>query len=225
MRSDLLAWYKQNNIQYPWRGTYSPYKVWTSEIMLQQTQVNTVIPYYIKWLKNYPTINSIANANLDDLLKLWEGLGYYARVRNFHSACKIVVNKYNATIPNDNRFIKLPGVGEYIDAAVRSICFNTAIPVIDGNVKRVMSRYLELSIINTKDIKKLKNILTNEIDPIQPGNFNQALMDLGRFICKPTKPHCNKCPIHFNCLSYINKSTDSYPVKKMKKQKPHYQIH
>mgnify|MGYP001193516762 CR=1 FL=1 len=224
MRKKILTWYNKNQVQYPWRNESSVYKVWLSEVMLQQTQVKTVTPYYLKWISNYPNINSVAEAHQEDLLKQWEGLGYYARVRNFHSACKVVVSQYKSIVPADNQFRLLPGVGDYIDAAVRSICFNIPRPVIDGNVKRIMSRYLQLSIIRNTDLKKVTTFLTNEIDLKNPGNFNQALMDLGRFICKPKKPLCNECPIKTKCLSFINNTTQCYPVRINKKRKPHYEV-
>ena len=224
MKTSLLSWYDIKNIQYPWRNQVDPYRVWLSEIMLQQTQVNTVIPYYNKWLLSLPTLKSVARSNLTAILKLWEGLGYYARARNFYKSSKIIHNNYSGKIPNDSRFISLPGVGEYIDAAVRSIAFNHPIPVVDTNVKRVMSRYLQYNISNNLDILHIKNILLEKISNNRPGDFNQALMDLGRLICKPRDPQCFVCPLQNACLSYDNNTVHLFPLKKQKKIKPHYEV-
>ena len=199
----LLPWYKSKNISLPWRGETDLYKIWLSEVMLQQTQVNTVIPYYNNWLEKFPTLEAVANANEDELLKYWEGLGYYSRVRNFQFACKTVLEKFDGIIPKSSEeFLKLKGVGEYIHAAVHSIGLNKKIPVIDGNVKRVISRYLGLkNEINSEknNIFKFlsKEILTTSIS----GDFNQAIMDLGRLICKPKNPDCEACPINSNCFA------------------------
>ena len=152
----ILKWYAIHKRSLPWRATNNPYKIWLSEIMLQQTQVNIVIPYYKKWINKYPTIQSVANANLDSLLKLWEGMGYYSRCRNFYNAANIIINDYNGKIPDDKKIFQLlPGVGEYISGAVLSIAFNKQYPAMDGNQKRVISRLMGL--------KKYQSIMNSEL--------------------------------------------------------------
>ena len=200
----LLFWYDSNSREMPWRGENDPYKIWLSEIMLQQTQVTTVRGYYLRWLKKFPTIRDVANADLDQLLKMWEGLGYYSRVRNFHKACKTLKeNKYQ--VPNDiKEFQSLSGVGPYIASAVQSIAFSMPTSVIDGNVNRVVSRFFSFSIPPEKNRMRILEFMDQIIDKRRPGDFNQAIMDLGRFICKPRTPKCEKCPISIFCNAYKN---------------------
>tara|TARA_S200000501_G_scaffold379027_1_gene446767 strand:- start:18700 stop:19755 length:1056 start_codon:yes stop_codon:yes gene_type:complete len=220
----IQIWYKSKNISLPWRGETDLYKIWLSEVMLQQTQVNTVIPYYTKWLKKFPSLESVANANEDELLKYWEGLGYYSRVRNFQFSCKIVLEKFNRKIPkNSKEFLKLRGVGEYIHAAVYSIGLNKKIPVIDGNVKRVISRYLCFKKDIESEKKKIFKYLSKEIlKTTKPGDFNQAIMDLGRLICKPKNPNCIECPISSNCLALKNNMIHQIPLKVKRAKTPKY---
>ena len=224
MKRELLLWFSKSSVSYPWRGECDPYKVWVSEIMLQQTQAQTVIPYYNKWIEMFPNIKSVAKSDLMDILKQWEGLGYYARARNFHRACKLVQSMFCGKIPNDHNFILLPGVGEYIDAAVRSICFNVPLPAIDANVKRIMSRFLQLPMVSVNDVRIATTYLAQKINKNAPGDSNQSLMDLGRFICKPKTPQCQLCPINKNCLSYKNRTIHLYPYKKQPKVKPRYEL-
>ncbi len=208
----------------PWRANQDPYRIWVSEAMLQQTQVTTVIPYYERWMRQFPTIEHLAAANIDDILKLWEGLGYYRRAHHLKHASEIVVKELKASIPSDIEFKNLPGVGDYIYAAVMSIAFNKPIPVIDGNVKRVFSRFYEQSFINTSDIQELEKKLLKLICQKRPGCFNQALMDLGREVCKPQSPQCQDCPIAKECKAYINKTVQLYPHKAKKKQIPLFDV-
>ena len=175
----LLLWYSKNKRLLPFRKTNDPYKIWLSEVMLQQTKMKTVIPYYKRWLKRYPTLQSAAEARTDSLLKLWEGLGYYQRCRNYHRALKIVVNNYKGKIPSSyNHFIDLPGVGDYTAGAVLSIAFNKPIPAIDGNVKRVMSRILGIKNLTLYNKRRIKKTIYKFIPTGNPGDFNQALMEL-----------------------------------------------
>ena len=223
--SNLIKWYDENVHPFPWRLTNDPYRIWLSETMLQQTQVKTVIPYYNSWLSRFPNIKSVAEANMDVLLKLWEGLGYYARVRNFHSACNIVINKYNGKVPNSSKQLSaLPGVGPYISGAIMSIAFNRPIPAIDTNVFRVISRFNGIGGSLLENKKGVTRILSNIICNLRPGDFNQALMDLGREICTPKNPACNICPIMIFCDAAVNNSVDKYPVRAKSKKKPHYRI-
>ena len=221
--NQLLHWYNGDKQSMPWRDDDNIYHIWLSEIMLQQTQINTVIPYYHKWLKKLPTIQDVANANENQILKLWEGLGYYSRALNFHHACKTIVKEHNGVIPK-NKFISLKGVGKYIDAAVRSIGYKDIIPTIDGNVNRVIARLLELKKPPHNEYKKIYDFLMTVIDINNPGDFNQALMDLGRNICKPKNPICYNCPINNYCISYEHNNQKKYPIKIKSKTKPHFNV-
>ncbi len=220
MQKILIQWYDKNKKNMPWRVNTNPYRIWISEVMLQQTQVSTVIPYYKKWMEKFPKIEKVAAADIDEILKLWEGLGYYSRAQNIKKACDIIMNQFNGKIENVSNLNELPGIGDYIASAINSIAFSEPHPVIDGNVKRVASRLWEMKIINTADIKKLKTILDLEISKERPGCFNQAIMDLGREICKPQKPHCEKCPISQFCQSLQNNTIAKYPYKLKKKKVP-----
>ena len=225
IKRELLLWYSENKRILPFRKTSNPYKIWLSEVMLQQTKVKTVIPYYNRWLKHYPTLQSAADARIDNLLKLWEGLGYYQRCRNFHKALQIVVNNYKGKIPRSfDRFIDLPGVGEYTAGAVLSIAFNKPIPAIDGNVKRVMSRILGIKNLTSYNSRRMKNTINKFIPKDNPGNFNQALMELGALLCTPQKPNCAKCPIAKYCSAYKSSKPGSYPSSKESRKIPHYII-
>ena len=209
----------------PWRDTSDPYKIWVSEIMLQQTRVETVIPYYITWIHKYPTIYDVHHESIDNLLKIWEGLGYYSRVKFFKESCDIICSEYNGKIPQDySEFIKFKGVGPYIASAVLSIAFNKPLIAIDGNVNRVISRYLSIDTNIKKSQKHTFQYLSQQINHSSAGNFNQAMMDLGRYICKPKFPQCSYCPIQSNCSSYINNTTELYPVKLKTVKTPHYSI-
>ena len=219
----MLNWYNKNKQIMPWRDDENIYHIWLSEIMLQQTQVNTVIPYYRKWLKKFPTIQDVANASEDDILKAWEGLGYYSRARNFHHACQTVTKSYDGKIPQ-NDFIQLKGVGPYINAAVKSIGYNDVIPTIDGNVNRVVSRLLCLQKAPNKEYQKIYKFLMDNIDKKSPGDFNQAIMDLGRNICKPKNPKCTDCPLNDICKAYKTKTIHKYPIKIESKKKPNINV-
>ena len=221
----LLDWYNNNQRRLPFRGSNDPYKIWVSEVMLQQTQIKTVIPYYRQWVKEYPTLKSAANADLDKLLKLWEGLGYYNRCRNFHKALIIVDQKYNGIIPNKfNEILSLPGVGHYTAGAVLSIAYNKCIPAIDGNVTRVMSRVLGIKNLTKRNRSRITNNVQKLIPISDPGSFNQGLMELGALLCTPTNPSCEKCPLSNSCKAHKYKQPELYPLAKKKKVNPHYTI-
>ena len=222
---NLIYWYFSLTNQYPWRTTKDPYRIWLSEIMLQQTQVLTVIPYYERWLSRFPTLRSVAVASVDEVLKAWEGLGYYARARNFHLACKTIYLKYNKIIPNNfDEFIKLPGVGDYTASAVMSIAHDCPIPAIDCNVVRVISRLQSISQPYSQSINLIRPFLLNIIPHDFPGDFNQALMDLGRNICKPKNPNCSLCPIKIHCTAHINKTVNNFPIKPKTNLKPKFNV-
>jgi len=213
----LLKWFDINMRDLPWRKYNDLYHVYLSEVMLQQTKVETVIPYYKKWLKQYPTIESVALSNVDDLLKLWEGLGYYSRCINFFKACSILYHKYNSQLPRNRAdFLKLPGVGNYISSAVYSIIEKHPIPAVDANVTRVMSRILAIRNLTPYNKRRIVNMLNNCIDNERPGDVNQALMDLGSSICTPLKTECHKCPISSFCKAKETLFAIRYPIKRKK---------
>lgn len=225
----LIAWYKleRAHIPVPGRSERDPYPIWIAEVMLQQTQVETVWPYYRRWLDAFPDVASLARAELDQVLKLWEGLGYYSRARNIHKAAKSIVNDYRGEFPRTSRtLITLPGIGPYTSAAIASMAFQEAVPLLDGNVLRVMTRLLRISSVvslaSTKE--KIKVDLAEFMDKNQPGQFNQALMDLGRVICLPRRPLCSDCPLNTFCQAYAAGAVERYPVKPLKAEMPHYNI-
>jgi A/G-specific adenine glycosylase len=227
IRSTLTRWYNKNSRKLPWRESKNPYHIWVSEMMLQQTQVNTVIPYFYQFLEKFPNIDALAAADLQPVLKLWEGLGYYSRARNFHKAAKIVVEQYGGVIPDDrDRFLALPGVGDYIAAAVLSIAFDRPLAVVDGNVKRVLARLFEIDApINVSASYKIFQELADKLlDAKDPATFNQAVMELGALVCKPAKPDCGICPLSEYCLALKNRHIDGLPVKKKKAPVPHHHM-
>ncbi|GAB2484841.1 A/G-specific adenine glycosylase [Alkalibacterium psychrotolerans] len=223
----LLDWYDSSKRDLPWRRTSNPYYIWVSEIMLQQTQVDTVIPYYNRFITTLPTVSDLADADEDTLLKLWEGLGYYSRVRNMKSAAIQIVNEHNGVFPEDYKdIINLKGIGPYTAGAVSSIAFNQAQPAVDGNVMRVLSRLFELNIdIGKASSRKIfEEMIRHLIDQNRPGDFNQALMDLGATICTPKNYKPEISPVREFNASYLNETWEQYPVKKSKKssREEHY---
>ena len=221
----LQKWYRDTKRDLPFRGTKDPYKIWISEVMLQQTQIKTVIPYYNRWIETFPNIQMVANSQLDSLLKIWEGLGYYGRCVNFHNAAKIVLKNYDGKIPSDyNTFIKLPGVGKYTAGAVLSISFGVKIPAIDVNVFRVISRFYTLNkSVNTN--KTIYNLVSSMLEYVSsPGNFNQALMDFGSLVCVQKNPKCNICPISTDCKAYLKNQVNQFPKISKTISKPHYDV-
>lgn len=225
--ANLIEWYRVNSRNLPWRKTKDPYYIWVSEVMLQQTQVNTVIPYYFKFLEQFPDIYSLARSPLEKVLKIWEGLGYYARARNLHKASKIVVLDNNGQVPDTiDQFKKLPGVGDYIGAAVQSIAFHAPLAVVDGNVKRVLARVNCLSqpINGSQAHKFFQPYAQKLIDPEDPATFNQAIMELGALICTPKNPKCLKCPVKEQCKVYQMGKTDQFPKRIKPKKTPLHKI-
>ena len=219
--SPLLSWFDLEKRDLPFRKKRNPYRIWVSEIMLQQTKVDTVIPYYHKWIKNYPNIVSVSESNESSLLKSWEGLGYYSRCRNFHKAAKIVCEQYNAKIPDSwDAFRALPGVGDYTAGAVLSIAFKKPFIALDGNVKRVMARILGRKKLSKYNIQRFISTLKKCLDHDRPGDFNEAMMELGACICFPISPKCHKCPISDFCAAYKSGNPLSYPLKDKKKKIP-----
>ncbi|CAM4073266.1 A/G-specific adenine glycosylase [Streptococcus penaeicida] len=220
-RRTLLAWYDQEKRDLPWRRTKNPYFIWVSEIMLQQTQVQTVIPYYERFLKLFPTVGELAVADEEPLLKAWEGLGYYSRVRNMQKAAQQIMADYDGKFPSDYEDIaKLKGIGPYTAGAIASIAFNLPQPAVDGNVMRVMARLFEVDydIGDPKNRKIFQAIMEALIDPSRPGDFNQALMDLGTDIESAKNPKPDQSPIRFFCAAYLHGTYDKYPIKEPKKK-------
>ncbi|MFH2219030.1 MAG: A/G-specific adenine glycosylase [Pseudomonadota bacterium] len=227
LRKRLIAWYGENQRKLPWRETDDPYRIWVSEVMLQQTQVNTVLPYYQRFFLYFPELKHLARADLQDVLKAWEGLGYYARARNLHRSAKIVFEKYGGKIPeNPSRFRELPGVGNYIAAAVMSIAFCQPHSVVDGNVKRVIARLLQLDAPVNKSVSygKFKAVSDRLLDTRNPGIFNQAMMELGALKCTPRKPDCSTCPIIFFCRAHHAGTVNEYPKRVKLPPTPEYHI-
>lgn len=226
-RSDLLQWFARVQRDLPWRRTSDPYRIWVSEVMLQQTQVKTVIPYYQRFLDHYPTVDLLAAADITDVLKQWEGLGYYSRARNLHRAANIVVGDYDGVIPDTvNDFRKLPGVGPYIAAAVLSIAFNRPLATVDGNVKRVLARLLEISepVNRQTSASSFQAVADRLLDRQQPGDFNQAVMELGALVCAPSNPSCGTCPVPQYCRALQKQSVADYPKRLQRKPVPVYRI-
>ena len=227
LRRALLDWYRKNHRDLPWRRVSDPYPIWVSEVMLQQTQVATVLPYYQNFLKHFPNLRKLARADLQQVLKVWEGLGYYARARNLHKAAGAVIERHQGIIPySRSDFQKLPGVGEYIAAAVLSIAFNQPYAVVDGNVKRVLSRLFVINApVNQSAVKKVfQQAAADLLDPREPGTFNQALMELGALICKPRNPLCSDCPVRPWCRANQNDRISEFPRKVKKQATPEYPI-
>lgn len=220
-RRTLLNWYDNEKRDLPWRRTKNPYFIWISEIMLQQTQVVTVIPYYERFLEWFPTIEDLANAPEDKLLKAWEGLGYYSRVRNMQKAAQEIMVKFNGVFPDNHKdILSLKGIGPYTAGAISSIAFGLAEPAVDGNVMRVMARLFEVNydIGEPKNRKIFQAIMEILIDPERPGDFNQALMDLGTDIESAKNPRPDESPIRFFSAAYLHGTYDKYPIKLPKKK-------
>ena len=222
-QNKLITWYLENKRDLPWRKTTDPYKIWVSEIMLQQTKVDTVIPYYEKFMDHYPTIDDLAEANEQEVLKDWEGLGYYSRARNLLEAAREVVSKYDGKVPKDPKALgELKGIGPYTKGAISSIAFNQPEPAVDGNVMRVLSRILLIkeNISEQKVRKRFENIVRELICETNPSSFNQGLMELGALICTPRSPACLLCPVQEECRAFHEGIQEKLPVKqKNKKQK------
>ncbi len=222
IQSRLLQWFEKNQRDLPWRRAKDPYAIWVSEIMLQQTQVATVLPYYQKFLKTFPTIRSLARAKLSEVLKAWEGLGYYSRARNLHRAAQVILTHFNGKIPGNLKdLLSLPGIGRYTGGAILSIAFNQETPILDGNVKRVLSRLFAISGVSQKTEKILWRYSASLIPKGHASSFNQALMELGAMVCTPKHPWCSKCPIKKVCKAYRLNKPERFPSRAVKKVFPH----
>jgi A/G-specific adenine glycosylase len=218
-QNDLISWFKAEQRSLPWRKDQDPYKVWVSEIMLQQTRVDTVIPYFNRFIEWFPTIEDLANANEDKVLKAWEGLGYYSRVRNLQSAVREVKEKYNGVVPNTPKEIsELKGIGPYTAGAILSIAYGIPEPAVDGNVMRVLSRILSIweDIAKPSSRKVFELVVRELISHEEPSEFNQALMELGALICTPTSPSCLLCPVRDHCQAFYEGVQAELPIKSKK---------
>ena len=226
-RSRLLQWYAQNGRDLPWRRTRDPYKIWISEIMLQQTQVPRVITYYSHFLSAFPTLETLAQSSLSKVLKKWEGLGYYSRARNLHRAAKMVTEDDHGHFPkNLETFQKLPGVGPYTAGAVMSIAFNQPYPVVDGNAGRVLCRVFgeKQNPREQRIQQQLTRIAARLLPRRRAGDFNQAIMDLGALVCRPKGPNCTDCCLKPLCFAQTLPDPSALPVKEVKLPTPHYDV-
>jgi A/G-specific adenine glycosylase len=227
LRRDLLSWYDHHRRDLPWRDQPDPYRVWVSEVMLQQTQVTTVVPYYERFLQRFPALAALAAASLDDVLKAWEGLGYYARARNLHAAARLVVADYEGQLPDSYTELRqLPGFGDYTAGALASIAFGERVPAVDGNVKRVLARLFAVQddVTRSATARRLRAIAADLVPPDRPGEFNQALMELGATLCTPTSPRCLLCPLNAGCDGLAQGIHESLPVRAPRRERPHYDV-
>ncbi len=222
----ICDWYDSNFRDLPWRQTTDPYRIWLSEIILQQTRVDQGMSYYLKFIDQYPTVFDLANANEDHVLKNWQGLGYYSRARNLHYTAQYIVSELEGKFPNNFKELKkLKGVGDYTAAAIASFSFKEPVAVVDGNVYRVLSRYYGVStpIDSTEGKKQFQELANTSLNPDQPDKHNQAIMEFGALFCTPKKPNCSSCGLKNSCWAYGNNKVEELPIKSKKtKQKTVY---
>lgn len=212
----LIIWYLEHKRDMPWRQTKDPYSIWLSEIILQQTRVSQGLPYYLAFKTTFPTVFELAAASEEEVLKLWQGLGYYSRARNLHYTAQYVVKEYNGVFPkNYDGLIQLKGIGDYTASAIASICYDEVVPVIDGNVYRVLSRIFGINtpINSSPALKEFKSLAAELIDKTQPATFNQAIMEFGAIQCKPQSPDCSVCPFNQRCFALQHDKISVLPVK------------
>eukprot|EP01089_Gocevia_fonbrunei_P006974 TRINITY_DN1798_c0_g1_i7.p1 TRINITY_DN1798_c0_g1~~TRINITY_DN1798_c0_g1_i7.p1 ORF type:complete len:223 (-),score=44.31 TRINITY_DN1798_c0_g1_i7:1940-2608(-) len=215
----ILEWYELNKRLLPWRNTNEPYCIWLSEIMLQQTRVAQGIPYYMSFVEAFPTVQDLAAASEEQVLKLWQGLGYYSRARNLHATAKIITEKYNGKFPDTYKeLLQLKGIGDYTASAIASICFGRAEAVVDGNVYRVLSRYygIDLPINGSEGILYFKELAKEIMDAKNIRDYNQGIMEFGALQCTPKNPDCNSCPLQKSCVAFATNRIDILPVKNKK---------
>jgi A/G-specific adenine glycosylase len=223
----LLDWWDAGHADWPWRVTRDPYAIWVAEIMLQQTQIATVLPYYERWLERFPTVQALAAAPLDDVLKAWEGLGYYGRARNLHAAAQSVIADWHGRFPATAAQLQtLKGIGRYTAGAIASIAFGEPVPVLDGNVIRVLSRLTDLTddVTQTATQHHLWRLAADLVPQERPGDYNQALMELGQTLCLPQKPRCLLCPLADFCLARQRGTQLERPHKPPRQRTPHYDV-
>lgn len=228
MHQELLKWFEKNKRDLPWRENRTPYRVWVSEIMLQQTRVETVISYYLRWMEAFPDLISLAKSDEQQVLKQWEGLGYYSRARMLYKTAGIILQKWNGVFPNDLKALEsLPGIGRYTAGAIASIAFNQAVPALDGNIRRIYSRLFDLTVpLRTKESEAiLWQLASSEIEgENSPGAYHEALMDLGSSVCLPSAPLCSICPLISWCEAFKKNTVSQRPVMKQAKSIPHHTV-
>ena len=223
----LLNWYSVRARHLPWRDKPSPYAVWVAEIMLQQTRVETVLPYFLRWMERFPSVDALASSPLQDVLSAWEGLGYYSRARNLHQAAGIVVEQYAGVLPGDAATLrKLPGIGRYTAGAIASIAFGQDEPALDGNIRRVLARVFDVRepARSPAGERLLWDLAAQNLPPGQAGAYNQALMDLGATVCTPRSPDCPGCPLNNLCMAYAQGIQVQRPVLDSRAEIPHYTV-
>lgn len=224
----LINWFNRHKRPMPWRGETDPYRIWVSEVMLQQTQVATVEPYYRRFLREFPTVQALAAAPMDAVLKQWEGLGYYARARNLHRAAREIVITHGGELPRTFRELKkLPGFGDYTAGAVASLAFGEPVPAVDGNVKRVLSRIFAIqSDITRGDGRQQLTAIATEMaqSAPHPGDWTETLMELGAVVCTPTRPRCPVCPVRDDCAAFRLGIAESLPIKPARAKIPHFDV-
>ncbi|MBB6215776.1 A/G-specific adenine glycosylase [Anaerosolibacter carboniphilus] len=219
IQKQLIDWYEKNHRKLPWRETRDPYHIWVSEVMLQQTRVDTVIPYFLNFIGKFPTIEVLAQAHEEEVLKAWEGLGYYSRVRNLQRGAKVVMSQYGGLVPKELQEIKkIPGIGPYTAGAILSIAYDKAVPAVDGNVMRVFSRLfcIDYDISDGKTRREMEQIGNVVVPEENPSFFNQGLMELGALICTPLSPKCIACPVYGQCRAAQKGIQNELPIKKKK---------
>ncbi|MCS7248653.1 MAG: A/G-specific adenine glycosylase [Anaerolineales bacterium] len=227
LAATLLDWYAQNRRALPWRESPSPYAVWVAEVMLQQTRVETVLPYYRRWMERFPNIASLAEASQEEVLRYWEGLGYYARARNLWRAARVLQEQYHGELPQDRSSLrKLPGIGEYTAGAIASIAFGHDEVTLDGNIRRVLARLVAspLPLHTAQSDRELERFARAHLPPGKAGEYNQALMDLGAMICLPRWPRCELCPLKEGCLAYQQGLQHQIPPPRPRQLLPHYVV-
>ena len=224
----LISWYDDHKRDLPWRGETDPYKIWVSEIILQQTRVQQGWDYYHRFLDNFPNVKTLAEADEEKVLKVWQGLGYYSRARNMHAAAREIMAEHHGIFPQTyDKIHSLKGIGNYTAAAIASIAFHLPYPAVDGNVIRIISRIFGIcdDVTQPTVLKRITAICETEIDPAQPGVFNQAAMDFGAMQCVPRNPKCDECPFQSSCYAFKNNLTDTLPIKKKKGESKHRFFH
>lgn len=212
----LVQWFRINKRNLPWRKDKNPYKIWISEIMLQQTKVSTVIPYYVQFLERFPTIKSLAEAILDDVYQVWQGLGYYTRAKKLHETAQLMVAKYGGEFPATyEEVLKLPGVGDYTAGAIMSIAYGRAYPAVDGNVLRVFARLynIQSDVMEQKTKKEITELVIKNIYKESPSDYTESIMELGALLCQPKNPKCMFCPVQADCLAYQAGTQESIPLR------------
>ena len=224
----LIDWYEDHKRDLPWRGETDPYKIWVSEIILQQTRVQQGWDYYLRFIDNFPNVKALAEADEERVLKVWQGLGYYSRARNMHTAAREIMAKHNGSFPKTyNEILSLKGIGAYTAAAIGSIAFHLPYPAVDGNVIRIISRIFGVceDVSQPAVVKRITDICNEQIDRDRPGIFNQAAMDFGAMHCTPKNPQCEECPFQSDCYALKNNLVDILPIKKKKAESKHRYFH